>query len=156
VPVAQGVPLAELKTAMGEHVVVLVRMLQAMALLFALVGAFGLASTMSASVIERGRELGVLRAIGASPRTVLALVVGEGVVIGALSWLVALALALPLALVIGRVVGALAFNIPLPLSPSIVAALAWLALVVIGAAVSSAVPAWQAARRPVHDALARP
>lgn len=156
IAVAQGLPLAELKTAMGEHVVVLVRMLQAMALLFALVGAFGLASTMSASVIERGRELGVLRAIGARPRTVLGLVVGEGVVIGALSWLVALALALPLALVVGRVVGALSFGIPLPLSPSIGAAAAWLALVVVGAAVSSAIPAWQTSRRPVHDALARP
>jgi putative ABC transport system permease protein len=156
IAVAQGLPLAELKTAMGEHVVILVRMLQAMALLFALVGVFGLASAMSANVIERGRELGVLRAIGAPPRTVLGLVVGEGVVIGALSWLVALALAIPLALVVGRVVGALSFGIPLPLSPSVGATVAWLAIVLAGAAIASGVPAWRASRRPVHDALARP
>jgi len=156
VAVESALPLAELRTAMGEHVVVLVRMLQAMALLFALVGALGLASAMSAAVIERGRELGVLRAIGGTPRTVLRLVVGEGVLIGALSWFVAVVLAVPLALVVGRIVGALGFGIPLPLSLSVSSTIAWLGLVIIGAAAASAVPAWQASRRPVHESLVRP
>jgi putative ABC transport system permease protein len=156
IAVESAVPLSELRTAMGEHVVVLVRMLQSMALLFALVGALGLASAMSAAVIERRRELGVLRAIGGAPRTVLGLVVGEGVVIGALSWLFAVALAVPLALTVGRIVGELGFGTPLALSLSVSSMLAWLGLVMLGGGAASVIPAWQASRRPVHESLVRP
>ena len=46
------------------------------------VGGLGLMTTMSLNVLERRREMGVLRAIGASPRAVWLIVVAEGVVIG--------------------------------------------------------------------------
>ena len=48
------------------------------------VGGLGLMTTMSLNVLERRREMGVLRAIGATPAAVWAIVVAEGAVIGAL------------------------------------------------------------------------
>ncbi|OGW46022.1 MAG: hypothetical protein A2078_11675, partial [Nitrospirae bacterium GWC2_57_9] len=59
VSVREGLPLAILRTAMVEHVSVLVNTLIATAVLLGLIGVLGLASTMSMNVIERTRELGV-------------------------------------------------------------------------------------------------
>lgn len=45
----------------------------------AVVGLLGLTSSMSTSVIERTREFGIMRSIGARSRTVLLNVISEGV-----------------------------------------------------------------------------
>lgn len=154
VGVASVMPLSELRTAMGEHVFVLVASLLAMATLMAIVGLLGLTSTMSMNVIERTREVGVMQAVGATPRTVLRVIVGEGVFVGALSWLVAVALAVPLSAIVGEVVGGLAFKVPLPLVVSPLALALWWLLVVVAAAVASALPAWRASRLTAREALA--
>jgi predicted lysophospholipase L1 biosynthesis ABC-type transport system permease subunit len=52
-----------------------------MSAVLALVGGLGLMTTMSLNVLERRREMGVLRAIGASPRMVWLIVVAEAVVV---------------------------------------------------------------------------
>ena len=50
------------------------------------VGGLGLMTTMSLNVLERRREMGVLRAIGATPAMVWRLVVAEGAFVALLSW----------------------------------------------------------------------
>jgi putative ABC transport system permease protein len=152
--VAVGMPLAELRTAVGDHIEVLVRALLAMALLMATVGALGLLSTMSMNVIERTRELGVLHAIGATPGVVRRIVVAEGLFVGLLSWLVAIVVALPLSAVVGGLVGRLSFNVSLPLVLSPEALAVWLVLLVAVSAAATAVPAWRASRLTVREALA--
>jgi putative ABC transport system permease protein len=154
VGVELAIPLVELRTAMGDHVVILVRMLIAMALLMATVGAIGLTSAMGMSVLERTRELGVMQAIGATPGAVLRLIVTEGVFVGALSWVAALLLSVPLTALVGNIVGRLAFWLPLPLVLSPEAMLLWLALVLVGAMGATALPAWRASRLTVREALA--
>ena len=66
-----------------------------MSLLMLVVGGLGLASTMSLGVLERTREIGVLRAIGARHGSILAMVQIEGLVIALLSWALAIPLSLP-------------------------------------------------------------
>lgn len=154
VGVELAVPLTELRTAMGDHVIILVRMLLAMAMLMATVGAMGLTSAMGMSVLERTRELGVMQAIGATPGAVLRLIVTEGVFVGALSWVAALVLSVPLTALVGNIVGRLAFWLPLPLVLSPGAMLLWLALVLVGAVGATALPAWRASRLTVREALA--
>ena len=67
-----------------------------MAVLIAVVGGLGLMGTLGLGVLERSREIGVLRAVGAGDGAVMQLVLVEGLLIGLLGWLFAVPLALPL------------------------------------------------------------
>jgi putative ABC transport system permease protein len=154
VSVAVAMPVAVLETAMGEHISVLINTLIGMAVLMALVGGLGLMSTMSMNVLERTREIGVMQAVGATPATVLRVVVGEGVFTGALSWILAVLLAAPLSSRVGLIVGTLSFRTPLPLVMSLPAMTLWLVIVISTSALASGYPAWQAARLTVREALA--
>ncbi len=66
-----------------------------MAIIMGFVGNIALSGTLSISVLERCREIGVMRAIGASSGIISRLFFGEGVLPGWLSWLIALPLSLP-------------------------------------------------------------
>ena len=70
-------------------------------------------TTMSMNVLERTREIGILRAIGASNGAVRRLVMTEGMLIGAISWALAVILSFPLTLVLNVGVGAALFQMPL-------------------------------------------
>ena len=66
------------------------------------VGGLGLTTTLTLNVLERRREIGILRAIGASPRQLWLLLIAEAEVIGLASW----ALATMAASVLTKVLGA--------------------------------------------------
>jgi putative ABC transport system permease protein len=78
------------------HLDVIVVMLGFVAALILSVSALGMASGTSTSVIERTRELGVLRAIGATPATVFGILTVEAMVVALSGCLLALLLANPL------------------------------------------------------------
>ncbi|MBI4966832.1 MAG: FtsX-like permease family protein [Rhodospirillales bacterium] len=152
--VERGLPKSMLRTAMGDHIAVLVSTLILTSGLLAAIGGLGLASSMAINVVERTRELGIMRAIGATPAAILKIVVSEGMMIGLVSWLPAVALSLPLSWGIGVVVGNLAFKTPLTLTVSGLALGLWLVLVLVIAIVASAIPAQRASRIVVREALA--
>ena len=154
VSVHMGLPLAELQTAIGDHIAVLIGTLVVAASLIGLIGVLGLTSSMSMNVIERTREFGVIKAVGGRPKTILAMVVQEGVFVGFASWFVAVPLGLGLSLVVGRIVGMMAFKVPLALVPSYSGQTAWLVAVLVLSALASLVPAWRASRLTVREALA--
>jgi putative ABC transport system permease protein len=151
--VERSMPLDRLYVAMVGHVEVPVRMLIAASALLALIGGLGLASMMTVNVLERTRELGVMRAIGARPLVILKVIVGEAVFTTAMSWFVALFLSLPLTRALD-LFAARMFGAPLPFTVSVVAAATWLALVLVIAAIASAAPALRATRLVVRHALA--
>jgi putative ABC transport system permease protein len=129
-------------------------LLLAMGGLAALVGGIGLMGTMSINVVERGREIGVMRSIGATSPAVAGLFVTEGLTIGALSWLLALPLSVPSAIAFGRVVGNTLLQTDLQFSYSASGALLWLLIVVVLSALASLWPALRATRVSVREALA--
>lgn len=133
---------------------VIVALMSVMAILLAIVGALGLTGTMSINVLERTREVGVMRAVGASNRAIMQIVTIEGVFIGILSWGVAVIIAMPVSKLISNAVGQLLLGAPLSYSFSFGGALGWLGLVVILAAVASFLPAWHATRLTVREVLA--
>jgi putative ABC transport system permease protein len=151
----QALPLAEHRTAIGDHLVILVRALVALAAVMAVVGALGLASAMGVSVIERTRELAVMKTIGATPRRILRDLLAEGLFVGAMSWVFACILSLPLTLYLDRLIGGLGFLASLPFVVVPGAALGWLALVGAVAILATALPARRAAGMTIREALAQ-
>jgi putative ABC transport system permease protein len=65
-------------------------MMLALSVIVAIVGGIALMGVLSIGVIERTKEIGALRAVGARSRTILGIVVMEGVLQGVLSWLLAI------------------------------------------------------------------
>lgn len=154
VPLESVVPLSELRTAMGDHVLVLVRVLLALAAAVAVVGVVGIAGALAASVVERTREIAVLRVLGARQGTILRLILVEGAVMGVIGWCGAVVLAVPLALVVGGVVGRMSFATPLPLVMPPDALALWLAIAVGGGLIGALMPARQAAAGNLRTGLA--
>ena len=129
-------------------------LLLTLALLAGVVGAIGLAGTLSMNVVERRREIGVMRAIGASSQAIFGIFVGEGVTVGALSWLLAVPLSYPGARFFSAAIGQALFEAELEFRYSVPAVAIWLVLVLVLSALSSLWPAWQASRVSVREALA--
>jgi putative ABC transport system permease protein len=133
---------------------VLVMFLLVMAILLAVVGAIGLMGTMSLNVLERIREIGVMRAIGASDGAVLQVVIVEGVLIGLLSWFLGAVLAYPLSKAMSDMVGESIMQAALSYTFSMEGVGIWLTVVLILATLASLWPARNASRVTVRDVLA--
>jgi putative ABC transport system permease protein len=133
---------------------ILVYFLLVMAALIAIVGGLGLTSTMSMNVIERTREIGVMRAIGASNRSVQSIVIVEGMMIGVISWILGALLAIPIGIAIANIVGRLFFQSPMEFIFSMDGFLVWLVIVLILSALASFLPARSASRLTVREVLA--
>ena len=151
--VETAMPLAELRTAMGDHIVILIRALVALAAVMAIVGGLGLASSLSISVLERTRELAVMKTLGATRRRLVGLVLTEAQWVGALSGVGALALSLPLTAVLDAVIGSLGFVAPLPFAIAWGPVLAWWVLVALVSCAAALPPALRAVRGPIAEAL---
>jgi putative ABC transport system permease protein len=133
---------------------ILVVFLSVMATMLAVVGALGLAGTMSMNVIERAREIGVMRAIGAADSAVLQIFMVEGLLIGAISWPLSLLLAIPISYGLSWVLGIQFIGSPLVYQFSTSGALAWLGGALVLSALASFFPAQNAARLTVREVLA--
>src|SRR6185437_16804024 len=101
---------AESRFAFDEHMLMIYVFLIVMSAIVGGVGGLGLMTTMSLNVLERRREMGVMRALGATPRIVWLMIVAEAVVIGVLSWAIAALLAWPVSKAIGNSFVAVLFH----------------------------------------------
>ena len=129
-------------------------LLLVMVVLTGLVGGIGLMSTMSINVVERRREVGVMRAIGASSPAIVGMFVAEGVLVGLLSWVLAAPLSYPGARLFSALIGQAVLDMPLAFVYSASGMLLWLLIVVVLSALASLWPALRAAQLSVRQALA--
>lgn len=132
---------------------ILTTFLLIMAVLLAVVGSLGLMGTMGINVLERTREIGVMRAIGASSLAIGKVFVVEALCIGLLSWLAGVLLAAPVAMLLSYQVGMLFLEAPLAFSFSFTGILIWLVLSAGLSVLASLMPAWKAARLSVREVL---
>jgi len=129
-------------------------MLVALAVIIAIVGGIALMGALSIGVIERTKEIGVLRAVGARSRAVLGIFIMEGVLQGLLSWLIAIPISLVASPVVAVSLGKAMFGATLDYQYNWSAVGAWFALVIIISIIASILPARGATRISVRDSLA--
>jgi putative ABC transport system permease protein len=131
----------------------LLLMLTAMAGLFAVVGGLSLTGTMSLNVLERTQEIGIIRAVGASSRIVMQIVIVEGVFVGLVSWLLACLLAHPQSKLMSVMVGINFIKVPLDFAFATGGIGLWLLIAVMLSVFASYLPARNASRIAVKEAL---
>jgi putative ABC transport system permease protein len=124
------------------------------AVLLGAVGSLGLSTTMGINMMERIREIGVLRAIGASNGAIRRIVLLEGIVIACLSWVVGFALSFPIAQWMSAQIGVALLDMPLSYTYSWWAAGIWFVALLALAIAASLGPARNAVRLTIREVLA--
>ena len=138
----------------SESLGILVTFLLIMALLTAVVGSMGLTGTMSMNVLERTREIGIMRSIGAVDQVIMRTVITEGVVIGMISWGIGAILSIPFSYLLSSILSNAIFNHPIPVEFTAEGFLIWLLVVLSLAALASILPARKATRLTIREVLA--
>ena len=123
-------------------------------MLIATVGGLGLMGTMTMNVLERRREIGVMRALGASDRTVERIFISEGLVIGLLSWMGGMVMAQPMSRIMSYQIGVSLLQFPLSYTFSFAGAAIWLLVVLLISYLASYLPARNAANLRIREILA--
>jgi putative ABC transport system permease protein len=144
---------SEIASYLSEPFTIILVVLILMAGLLAVVGGLSLAGTMGINVMERTREIGVLRSVGASNGSVRMVVVLEGVVIAVLSWLLAGLVSGPTAAGLASAVIQAVLQTDLTFSYSFSGLFIWLGIIVVIGALSSLSPARNAVQLTVREVL---
>ena len=145
---------AILRQSMLDHMVILLICLSSAAGAVLVVGALGMGTSLSLNIVERWREIGVIRALGGSNGSVFRLLLTEGFVMTGLSVALAGLLSLPLTALVSKVVGAHGLYVTLPSVFRFDALVLWVGV----ATVITGLTVWLATRRslqvPVREVLA--
>jgi len=137
-----------------DHLDIILSLLSFLALLVLIVGALGMASATSINIVERTREIGVLKAIGATPAMVRQLFVNEGMIVIVASILIGLLVALPLSVLLANFFGDLILQVPLNFAFSYPGLLITLITCLLFGWLASRIPAERAINVSVREALA--
>jgi putative ABC transport system permease protein len=132
---------------------ILTQVLMIMTVLMAVVGSMGLSGTLSINVIERRREIGVMRAVGASSRDVGFIFTGEGLMLGLTSWALSVPLGLAASPFFVKTLGGV-IDFPAQYYPAYHGLWIWLGIVMVLSIMASWVPARRATRISVNESLA--
>lgn len=157
---AQGIRVSSIQVVSDETAgmrlgfSVIIALCMLMAALLAAVGGMGLMGTVGINVLERTREIGVMRAIGAGNAAVARVFIVEAILIGLISWLFSALLALPVSGLLSRALGMAFLGSPLSFRFSPAGVVIWLAVVVLLSTAASFVPARNASRLTVREVLA--
>ncbi len=129
-------------------------MLLALSIIVAVVGGIALMGALSIGVVERTKEIGVLRAVGARSPTIMSMFVMEGVLQGLLSWLMAVPTSFIFSRPLASTLGQAMFSATLDYQYNLTAVAVWLVIIVVIATLASVLPARSATRISVRQSLA--
>lgn len=133
---------------------IITNILLVMALMTALVGSMGLTGTMGMNVMERTREIGVMRAIGAHNGIVLKLVIVEGLIVGLISYVLGGVLSFPIGALLSNVISVAIFSVPAEMAVTAQGFAIWLLTVMALSVLASLLPARNATRLTIREVLA--
>jgi putative ABC transport system permease protein len=155
----EGIRVADITTGShltdlsGQGFSILTGFLLFLAILVALVGSIGLAGTMSMNVMERTREIGILRSVGASNRILMRIVLVEGMTIGMISYVIGALASFPIAKILSDSINYALFDAPSTFGVSYLGFVIWFGLVVVLSFVASIIPALKASRLTIREVL---
>ena len=129
-------------------------MLLALSVIIALVGGIALMGALSIGVIERTKEIGVLRAVGARSHVILGIFVMEGILQGLMSWMIAGPISFLISPLAAEGLGKVMFGATLDYQYNWPAVFIWLGIVIMVSILASLLPARGATRISVRDSLA--
>jgi putative ABC transport system permease protein len=152
--VATSALALEMRRALEDHLLLVVQFLGALGWVMLAIGGMGLASTLGLAVLERTREIGVMRAIGASHGAIARMLQAESLAIALLAWTIALAASIPASAALGEAFGRVMFPVPMHLMPDLAGSLQWLLAVIAISVAACAGPSLRALRIPAARALA--
>ena len=124
-----------------------------MAALLALVGGLGLSGTISMNVLERTREIGILRAVGASNYSVRKIVLMEGVSVALIAWVLGAFVSAPSGLALSSAVIQAVLSSKVSYQYSALGLFIWLAVIIVIGVFSSLAPAENAVNLTVREVL---
>ncbi len=153
-PVTHTTSTISFRNGITSNFNIIVGLLFVVAMLLAVVGGLGLAGTMSLNVLERTREIAVMRAVGATNFSVWGIVIAEGIVISLVSSLFGALLAYPVGRALNQAVGMAFIGGSLDYFYSINGVAAWTIFSIILAIISCWMPAFRAVQVSVREALA--
>ncbi len=130
------------------------QILFSLAIVMGIVGGIGLMGSLSISVVERTREVGVLRSIGGTSPVIMTMFILEGVLQGVMSWLLAVPLSYLLARPLAAILGETIFKASLDFAYNYTAVAVWLVAVICIAFLASIIPAHAAGRISIRESLA--
>jgi len=124
-----------------------------MAGLLALVGSLGLSGTLGINIMERMREIGVLRAVGAANQALVKIVLTESIVVSLVSWLMgAITSAISSPLLAAVVIYAV-LETQMNFRYSFIGLLIWFGVILLIGVFASLLPARRAALLQVREVL---
>lgn len=156
----RGIQIAEVEAGLSvsqtaaDGFTILTAFLLFMAILAAVVGSIGLAGTMSINVMERTREIGIMRAIGSSNSILMLMVIVEGYLIGLISWGIGSLLAFPISNLMSNAISQALFDASTTITYTPTGFIIWFMVVSLLSIGASVLPARKAAKLTIREVLA--
>lgn len=156
----RGTQIAEVEAGLSvsqtaaDGFTILTAFLLFMAILAAVVGSIGLAGTMSINVMERTREIGIMRAIGSSNGILMMMVIIEGYLIGLISWGIGSLLAIPISSLMSNAISMALFDAATTTAYTPTGFVIWFLVVSLLSIGASVLPARRAANLTIREVLA--
>jgi len=154
----KGYAVSDTETAMLQldeargQLSILTTFLIIMASALAAVGVIGLSGSMTLSVIESTREIGIMRSIGAGHLAIFGIYVMQGLVVGTISWFLGAIISVPISWALMQALMD-ALGMSLAYRYSFSGVVVCLVLVWIISALGSVLPAWRASQVSIRDAI---
>ena len=144
---------SDVSSVFANHLKLIAGFLIVASILIIVVGVIGLISSTSINILERLRELGVMRAIGASPGKITSMFIYENIIVGLISFVMSCLLAIPLTNILCKVFGNIFLKMPLDMVYSPLALLIWLIAIMLITIIVSFYLSRKAMLQPVYEII---
>ena len=136
-----------------DHFEIIFSLMMLLTVIIIVIASNGIILTMITNVLERTREFGILKAIGALDKHIYKMLLSEGIIMGVIAWVSACILTLPLSYLIVTLLGQLLIQTPIALSLNLFVMLISLPLLLLISGLSALLPAYRVTKLVIRDAL---